>query len=595
MESSDPDAVRTAAATAFVNGMGSNVRAAVVDFDQSGRVVQSLTSDKAHLVEALQTIDADGEADVGAGVATSIALLSGDTSKRERTVVLFTDGQGAYDERLLGDTRGAGVSVDVVALRPSTFDAVWLRLLAVGSQGTFHVVDDKPGAVVGPAAPARSIPGAVDTDGDGLSDCQETQGSYDARGKRHVTAVNTADTDGDGLTDGQEVPDDLTHLGAESVEGLIMDELGAERMRSVVTDPTVDDTDQDGASDALEFDTGTDPLVQDTDNDGLGDFDELNELGTDPLDANSDGDERDDGWEVDNVEAGFDPIVYDEEIGKRDYASDFARGATCSGLCETDSIAFLLGSLAGGTVGVADVFDLIAAAVKLDVVSAGLALASLAPGAGDTLSFVSKSAHFLERVPSRQALNALAVLMKFDKLPSSLRMSLLEKVDGESVRAMRARGLTDQQILAAVEKRLGLEYLRFALAGAQAVETASELYDQEADAEEYLQAGVPGALNFALSFVPRALGSRRATGSRRPDVYDPQTKTAMEVKVGYVISAEYVRSEIAKDAALKADSDGPVQSVVWHFFPDEDGIVGMADTVRTLLDESHISYVIHLP
>ncbi len=58
-----------------------------------------------------------------------------------------------------------------------------------------------------------------------------------------------------------------------------------------------------------EVDAGTDPLDADTDGDGLDDGEEV-DLGTDPLDPDSDGDGAPDGWEA---ERGSDPLVDDSD------------------------------------------------------------------------------------------------------------------------------------------------------------------------------------------------------------------------------------------------------------------------------------------
>jgi hypothetical protein len=77
---------------------------------------------------------------------------------------------------------------------------------------------------------------ATDVDGDGLTECEETE--------IHHTDPLDADTDDDGLLDGAEVK---THG----------------------TDPLDPDTDDDGLLDGIEVTHGTDPLDPDTDDDGL--------------------------------------------------------------------------------------------------------------------------------------------------------------------------------------------------------------------------------------------------------------------------------------------------------------------------------------
>jgi|ETNmetMinimDraft_30_1059905.scaffolds.fasta_scaffold100811_1 hypothetical protein len=59
------------------------------------------------------------------------------------------------------------------------------------------------------------------------------------------------------------------------------------------------DPDGDGLTNAEEAELGTDPNNADTDGDGLDDYTEVNETGTDPTVADTDGDGYDDGdeWE----------------------------------------------------------------------------------------------------------------------------------------------------------------------------------------------------------------------------------------------------------------------------------------------------------
>ena len=92
--------------------------------------------------------------------------------------------------------------------------------------------------------------------------------------------IGPVDTDGDGLTD-----DDETNLHG--------------------TDPDDADSDDDGLSDGAEVNLhGTDPNDADSDADGLSDGDEVNVHGTDPLDPDSDDDFASDGAEI---AAGSDP------------------------------------------------------------------------------------------------------------------------------------------------------------------------------------------------------------------------------------------------------------------------------------------------
>ena len=121
-----------------------------------------------------------------------------------------------------------------------------------------------------------------------------------------------------------------------------------------------------------------------------------------PLQRNTDGDKRDDGWELDNTSSGFDPMVYDEEFsGNRTTPPTlFAEPDVLrvGGACESDSVAFLAGSIGGGFFGYQSVLDLIGNLTTLDFVGAGLAAAAVMPFAGDATSVVVGLLRFVQRV-----------------------------------------------------------------------------------------------------------------------------------------------------------------------------------------------------
>ena len=173
--------------------------------------------------------------------------------------------------------------------------------------------EDAGGDEDGGRADADGCDPTVDTDDDGLDDCEERE-----RG----TDTSVADTDGDGLADGEEV-----------------DEYGS--------DPTATDTDGDGLADGDEVDEyGTDPASADTDGDGLADGEEIEQYGTDPTVADTDGDGLEDGREVDEtmtdptdedtdddglfdgdeVEFGSDPTVVDTDDDGLEDDTEFVEG-----------------------------------------------------------------------------------------------------------------------------------------------------------------------------------------------------------------------------------------------------------------------------
>ncbi|MEZ4279816.1 MAG: hypothetical protein R3F21_09415 [Myxococcota bacterium] len=107
---------------------------------------------------------------------------------------------------------------------------------------------------------ADSDPRRADTDGDGLDDHAEVT--------THGTDVRLADTDADGLDDGYEIANGLDPLRSDDADA---------------------DPDVDGLTNLRERQLKTDPQLADTDGDGAPDGDEVNILGTDPLDPGSNG------------------------------------------------------------------------------------------------------------------------------------------------------------------------------------------------------------------------------------------------------------------------------------------------------------------
>lgn len=172
-----------------------------------------------------------------------------------------------------------------------------------------------------------------DSDGDGAIDIRDPDadddGLLDGDESSFGTSWQLADSDADGLTDYEEIrvyadmrldPLALDTDGDGLTDGVEMNQHG--------TDPSVPDTDDDGASDLAETSGGTSPFLPDTDRDGMPDGWELDHqldprdpldagldddrdgilgnlsnlaeygYGTDPHLADTDGDRLFDGWEV---------------------------------------------------------------------------------------------------------------------------------------------------------------------------------------------------------------------------------------------------------------------------------------------------------
>jgi hypothetical protein len=191
-----------------------------------------------------------------------------------------------YSEPVIGaDTPGnysitPTLNVAGVTALSSTSYSLTTSTQQVGQTYVLEVsnVTDEAGNELDPGASSVEFDGygtVTDTDGDGLSDDEETD--------VYLTDPYDADSDDDGLSDGEEV-------GRE-------------------TDPLSSDSDDDGLNDAEELALGTDPADADTDDDAVEDGEEVS-LGINPLDWDSDGDGLHDGDELDE---GLDPANYDSD------------------------------------------------------------------------------------------------------------------------------------------------------------------------------------------------------------------------------------------------------------------------------------------
>ena len=142
------------------------------------------------------------------------------------------------------------------------------------------------------ALPPRNVTNTTDTDGDGLTDINETTGwtvtFTNATGTftLHVTSDPFAnDTDFDGLTDYGEFHHSSNPRDVDTDDDGLTDFIEY----VLGTNLTHYDTDGDGLDDGTELIFGSDPTQPDSDNDGLSDYEEFEYL-SDPKKNDTDGD-----------------------------------------------------------------------------------------------------------------------------------------------------------------------------------------------------------------------------------------------------------------------------------------------------------------
>ena len=148
-----------------------------------------------------------------------------------------------------------------------------------------------------------------DTDGDGLSDEEETT--------IYNTDPNDPDSDTDTMPDGWEVKAGLNPTFGDGGGDKDGDSLSNENEYLAGTDPNDSDSDNDNLTDGAEVNVhNTDPTQQDTDGDKVRDDREVN-WGLEPDNPDTDGDGLDDGYEVSYHDGRYDVYVVPPPGGQK--------------------------------------------------------------------------------------------------------------------------------------------------------------------------------------------------------------------------------------------------------------------------------------
>ena len=259
MSWNDPYGYRKTAAKNFVGALLPGDRAGVVDFDYYSSLIRPLTSDFDAVNSSIDSLDASGGTNIGAGMSTANShLINSGDSEHAWMVILLTDGQGSYSDSYTQQAIANNITVYTIGLG-SDVNSALLTNIATATGGQYFSVstaEDLPDVF-------RTISEEIeptDTDEDGIPDITETTGFRDGFGNWYTTDPENPDTDGDGLLDGEEAGKLVEYNGKQYFQ--------------LFSDPTKADSDSDFLDDLEEFELGTNPLSPDTDKDSITDFDD---------------------------------------------------------------------------------------------------------------------------------------------------------------------------------------------------------------------------------------------------------------------------------------------------------------------------------
>ena len=367
MVGNDRNNVRLEAAKAFVDRLGGNDNAAVIDFDTRAIVTGYFTSDHEALYDAIDKIDSRGGTDLRVGVNYAIDLFTNDYYTQRNAykyIILLTDGNGAYDSQYTTLAAQNDIVIYTIGLGSDINSSV-LNSIANGTGGKYYFAQTADYLVnIYDEIAGDTIDYTTDSNNDGISDYfTKLLCDGDLLTGTGISIFDVAlyddlqyndDYDFDGLSNGEEVE-------------VVFDEFTGKVFIRMYSSPTDFDGDGDGLDDLCEYLIGTNALDIDCDGDGLTDGQEVSDW-YDPLNADPDGDGRSDRQEK---EEHTDPFSYNKDW--KDYTEEFVEGFLAGDFIQdTDSMATMLGQVLSGFTEIADIRDFIADLAYGDYLMAGL-------------------------------------------------------------------------------------------------------------------------------------------------------------------------------------------------------------------------------
>ncbi|MDQ2074807.1 VWA domain-containing protein [Haloarcula sp. H-GB4] len=331
MESEDPKRLAKDAAQRFTGSLLETDRAAVIEFDNFGRVKQPLTSNHTAVNRSIRDVEyegGNGGTDFASISAANEHFAEQSSPDRAKIIIFLTDGKSKYSDGVTEAEQAAEQNITIYPIGFGGATRDQLSAIANATGGEVNFVDNAGGLPTVFSRVANTTTEINDTDGDGLSDEMEREGFIlgGPSGDRVTTDPTSNDTDGDGLSDSREVGQyaEVTYRGETASyynhvanprqvdtdgdgisdtrevrnttivtfdskteanalrEAMVTDNQSlnlqaAGTVLNVTSSALNPDTDGDGISDAEEWRYRTNPRQVDTDNDGISDTTEVHD------------------------------------------------------------------------------------------------------------------------------------------------------------------------------------------------------------------------------------------------------------------------------------------------------------------------------
>ncbi|MBQ6862646.1 MAG: VWA domain-containing protein [Clostridia bacterium] len=264
MTSNDSNGLRKAVAKKFVEKLGQNDRAAVVDFDSYANLYTGFTSDHTVLNNAINRINSSGGTDLSRGMDLALKQFTDvDYTNTDvyKYIIMLTDGQGSYSSSYTQIAIDNDIVVYTVGLG-SGVDQKLLEQIATSTGGKYYFASTSTDLYeIYEKIEDETIDYTTDSNNDGISDYYTellVNGILRTKTGSRIFSLVTYDEvqsnddyDGDGLKNGEEI---------------IITTLSNNRIAvEFISSPTQKNTDFDGLDDYQEIKvSNTDPLVFET-------------------------------------------------------------------------------------------------------------------------------------------------------------------------------------------------------------------------------------------------------------------------------------------------------------------------------------------
>jgi len=133
----EPMAAAIAAAQSFVNELPADIHVGLVSFSDSTHVLQRISAERTGLLDAIGSLEADGETALYDAINEAASLFAG---PGQRNIVLLSDGGDTASKSSLGSAASTNASVFAVGLKSGEFDEKALRHIARATDGDYSPV-----------------------------------------------------------------------------------------------------------------------------------------------------------------------------------------------------------------------------------------------------------------------------------------------------------------------------------------------------------------------------------------------------------------------------------------------------------------------